>query len=114
MCNLFTCCVQAIKNSLSKQTVSSIVVIPNWGRIGFDGEEELYRFLLRALSTAENGIGRGQLCRLAEQEGLLLTDQAVRDALQALNRLCLISVSRGRGGSRLTLRGRQLAEAFSK
>ena len=72
------------------------------------------RFLLRALSTAENGIGRGQLCRLAEQEGLLLTDQAVRDALQALNRLCLISVSRGRGGSRLTLRGRQLAEAFSK
>ena len=78
------------------------------------GQEELYRFLLRALSTAENGIGRGQLCRLAEQEGLLLTDQAVRDALQALNRLCLISVSRGRGGSRLTLRGRQLAEAFSK
>ena len=69
---------------------------------------------LRALSAAEGGIGRGQLCRLAEQEGLLLTDQAARDALQALNRLGLISVSRGRGGSRLTLRGRRLAEAFSK
>lgn len=78
------------------------------------GQEELYRFLLQALSAAEGGIGRGQLCRLAEQEGLLLTDQAARDALQALNRLGLISVSRGRGGSRLTLRGRQLAEAFSK
>ena len=78
------------------------------------GQEELYRFLLRALSAAESGIGRGQLCRLAEQEGLLLTDQAARDALQALNRLGLISVSKGRGGSRLTLRGRQLAEAFSK
>ena len=78
------------------------------------GQEELYRFLLRALSAAEGGIGRGQLCRLAEQEGLLLTDQAARDALQALNRLGLISVSRGRGGSRLTLRGRRLAEAFSK
>ena len=77
-------------------------------------QEELYRFLLRALSAAEGGIGRGQLCRLAEQEGLLLTDQAARDALQALNRLGLISVSRGRGGSRLTLRGRQLVEAFSK
>ena len=78
------------------------------------GQDELYRFLLRALSAAESGIGRGQLCRLAEQEGLLLTDQVARDALQALNRLGLISVSRGRGGSRLTLRGRQLAETFFK
>ena len=28
------------KNSLSKQAVLSIVVIPNWGRIGFDGDVE--------------------------------------------------------------------------
>ena len=77
-------------------------------------QQEDEALTLRALSAAEGGIGRGQLCRLAEQEGLLLTDQTARDALQALNRLGLISVSRGRGGSRLTLRGRQLAEAFSK
>ena len=28
------------KDSLSKQAVLSIVVIPNWGRIGFDGDVE--------------------------------------------------------------------------
>ena len=28
------------KNSLSKQAALPIVVIPNWGRIGFDGDVE--------------------------------------------------------------------------
>lgn len=74
------------------------------------GQEERYCFVLRALAAAEGGVGRGQLCRLAQEEQLQLTEQMARDILNALNRLGLVSVSRGRGGSTLTRAGAALAE----
>ena len=54
--------------------------------------------------------GRGALLEQARQQGVPLTEQQVRDILWDLNRLGLVSVSRGRGGSRLTRAGLELWE----
>ncbi len=72
------------------------------------GREEGFRFLLCALGEQEGGIGRGRLCQLARERGLSLSEQEIRDMLRVLNKLGLASVSRGRGGSRLTVSGREL------
>ena len=76
------------------------------------GREEALSFLLSALE--DGPAGRGFLCRRAEERGLPLTEQEVRDGLSLLHRLGLISVSRGRGGSRLTQAGRALLEELKQ
>ena len=72
------------------------------------GREEALSFLLSALEAGP--AGRGALCRQARERGLPLTEQEVRDGLSLLHQQGLISVSRGRGGSRLTQAGRALLE----
>ena len=76
------------------------------------GREEGFHFLLHALGEASGGIGRGQLLQEARRQGVLLTEQEIRDILRVLNRLGLVSVSRGRGGSRLTREGRALRQSL--
>lgn len=74
------------------------------------GREEGFRFLVCALGRCGGGAGRGALLEQARQQGVPLTEQQVRDILWDLNRLGLVSVSRGRGGSRLTRAGLELWE----
>ena len=69
------------------------------------GREERFRFVLCALGRADRGMGRGALLEEAKRCGVPLTEQEIRDVLLELNRQGLVSVSRGRGGSRLTRSG---------
>jgi len=69
------------------------------------GREEAFAFVLRALGEASGGVGRCAICRSAREQGVPLTEQEVRGILSVLNGLGLASVSRGRGGSRLTREG---------
>lgn len=77
------------------------------------GREEAFTFLVCAMGQAGCGIGRGTLLRQAREQGLLLTEQEIRDILRTLHGLGLVSVSRGRGGSRLTQEGQQLFQQLS-
>ena len=77
------------------------------------GREEAFTFLVCAMGRAGCGIGRGTLLRQAREQGLLLTEQEIRDILRTLHGLGLVSVSRGRGGSRLTQAGQQLFQELS-
>ena len=70
--------------------------------------EEGFRFLVCALGRCSGGVGRGALLEQARRQGVPLTEQQVRDILYDLNRLGLVAVSRGRGGSRLTRSGTEL------
>ena len=69
------------------------------------GREEAFRFLVCALGRSNGGVGRGTLLLLAREQGVPVTEQEIRDILCTLNGLGLVSVSRGRGGSRLTQAG---------
>jgi len=71
------------------------------------GREEAFSFVMKALGEKDNA-GRGYLCRTAKEQGLSLSDQEIRGILQKLNALGLVSVSRGRGGSRLTQKGKRV------
>ena len=66
------------------------------------GREEAFSFVLSALSQAGRGVGRGTLMQEARARGIPLTEQEIRDILQTLHSLGLVSVSKGRGGSKLT------------
>ena len=77
------------------------------------GREEAFCFLLTALGRAGCGMGRGALLREAQAHGVPMTEQEIRDILCVLNQLGLVSVSRGRGGSRLTQAGRDMLCSLS-
>lgn len=85
---------------------------PDFQRLA-QGREEAYTFLVCALGRSGQGMGRGTLLRLAREQGLPMTEQEIRDMLQALHSQGLVSVSRGRGGSRLTRSGQQLYGVLS-
>lgn len=76
------------------------------------GREEAFRFLLQTLGAQTGGVGRGTLLQEALRQGVPLTEQEIRGILCTLNQLGLVSVSRGRGGSRLTQAGQSLVEQF--
>ena len=78
------------------------------------GREPLFCFLLRTLGGADRGMGRGTLLSEALKEGFRTTEQEIRDILLTLNRLGLVTVSRGRGGSRLSQRGYALYQALAQ
>lgn len=59
-------------------------------------------------------MGRGTLLSEALKEGFRTTEQEIRDILLTLNRLGLVTVSRGRGGSRLSQRGYALYQALAQ
>lgn len=74
------------------------------------GRREAFQTVLAILGELPGGGGRLQICRLAQEQGVPLTEQEVRGILQSLNEQELASVSRGRGGSRLTKKGRALLD----
>lgn len=78
------------------------------------GREELFRFVIHALGPAERGAGRGALLQEARRRQIPATEQELRDVLRVLNRLGMVSVSRGRGGSRLTQAGRGLLSTLTE
>ena len=78
------------------------------------GREPLFCFLLQTLGGADQGMGRGTLLSEALKEGFRTTEQEIRDILLTLNRLGLVTVSRGRGGSRLSQRGHALYQELAQ
>lgn len=72
------------------------------------GREEAFRFLISTMGRIGHGVGRGTLLEEARRQAVPVTEQEIRDILEVLNRLGLVSVSRGRGGSRLTQAGQRL------
>lgn len=77
------------------------------------GREELVSFLVCTMGEADRGIGRGALLLEARRQQIPATEQEIRDVLLVLHRLGLVSVSRGRGGSRLTQKGLALYQELS-
>lgn len=77
------------------------------------GREELFCFLVRTMGGVDRGIGRGALLLEARRQHIPATEQEIRDVLLVLHRLGLVSVSRGRGGSRLTQKGLALYQELS-
>lgn len=69
--------------------------------------------MVRAMGGADRGIGRGALLLEARRHRVPATEQEIRDVLLVLHRLGLVSVSRGRGGSRLTQKGLILHQELS-
>lgn len=78
---------------------------------------ELYGFVLSELCDGydnRTSIGRGTIAEKARQGGLYLTEQEVRTILNRLQEKGLVSISRGRGGSRLTGDGLELARSMKR
>lgn len=76
------------------------------------GKEESFAMVMELLHEAAGGIGRGGVSSRAKALGVPLSEQQVRGILSALHALGLASLSRGRGGSRLTRSGRTLYAAM--
>lgn len=74
------------------------------------GRKELYDVVLMVFYEADSGIGRNRLCELVEEKGIHLTEQEARGILNTLSKNGFLLVSKGRGGSRLTLAGRELCQ----
>ena len=72
------------------------------------GREDTFDLVLDILAQARGGVGRGTICALAGRQGVPITDQEARGLLETLARLGLVTVSRGRGGSRLTREGLEI------
>ena len=75
-------------------------------RAGF-GEREIYFVLncLEAVYRERRRIGRRGIARLADGQGLFLSEGDVRKILKELASDDLVSLSQGRGGARITARG---------
>lgn len=56
------------------------------------------------------GIGREHILREAKDSHIPMSQQEVRNILAKLAQMELAKVSRGRGGSRITLKGREIWE----
>lgn len=70
--------------------------------------QEDYRFALRQLYTAGRNhrqAGRKSLAGAAARSGLQISEQEMRTILRDLERLGLVKIGRGRGGSKLTTQG---------
>lgn len=72
------------------------------------GREEPFSVVLDLLAQSPGGMGRGTICSRAGEQGVRITDQEARGILETLSRLGLVTVSRGRGGSRLTREGLEI------
>lgn len=70
-----------------------------------DAHENEFEFVLDKLAVAyeeRKPIGRKRLSEYADEEGLFLTEQKIRNMLVKLAKIGLINSSKGRGGSRMT------------
>ena len=94
------------KPDLKSSGLSRAAEIPKEPFPFTDGEEALYRFLLREIGTHQiTGVGRSLLLTAARQAGLTLSQYQLRAALSRLEELGYVSISRGRGGCRLSEKG---------
>lgn len=78
---------------------------------------EEYLFVLKSLDEANEKQeikGRMSLAEDAKKENIYLTQQEIRSILSSLDSLALVKVSKGRGGSKITNRGKKLIEAFAQ
>lgn len=76
---------------------------------------EQYQFVLHVLYEgyiSRRNIGRSVISEQASRHGIYLSEQEVRTILNRMQEKGLVSVSRGRGGSRLTGLGKSLAERY--
>lgn len=71
----------------------------------------LYRFLLEELACNPS-MGRKALSENASRAGLNLTEQTIRTMMGHLERLELVEIQRGRGGTHITALGRKVADSL--
>ena len=72
------------------------------------GNLEKYRFLLEQLAHCPS-MGRKALSQLAAAQEILLTEQNIRTVMGHLERLGIVEIQRGRGGTHLTALGREVS-----
>lgn len=76
-----------------------------------------YCFILRVLYHPEKGamgIGRRNLYKNAMEENLPLSDREIRAMLHDLQELGLVTISKGRGATRITLVGKQVFDELNE
>jgi len=59
-------------------------------------------------------IGRRTICNLASMKGLFISEQDVRNIFRLLEELCLVNISRGRGGTVITEEGKRVLNNIVK
>ena len=72
------------------------------------------RAVLLALGQAQGPMGRKQIASHTEENGCLLSEQEVRHVRKHLEEQGLLFISRGRSGSRLTEKGKELVRKLVK
>ncbi|MGB4588978.1 MAG: sigma 54-interacting transcriptional regulator [Clostridiaceae bacterium] len=78
---------------------------------------EAYLFVLKNLDEANEKQeikGRMSLAEDAKKQNIYLTQQEIRSILSSLDSLALVKVSKGRGGSKITNKGKKIIEALSQ
>lgn len=77
---------------------------------------EEYLFVLKSLNEANEKQeikGRMSLAEDAKKQNIYLTQQEIRSILSSLDSLSLVKVSKGRGGSKITNKGKKLLDVIS-
>lgn len=78
---------------------------------------EEYLFVLKSLNEANEKQeikGRMSLAEEAKMQNIYLTQQEIRGILSSLDSLALVKVSKGRGGSKITNKGKKILEVISQ
>lgn len=76
-------------------------------------KKEIYVFILKELQKSKNKkelIGRKKIIEKAEEKGIFVTEAETRKILVDLDKIKLICVSKGRGGSKITSLGENILE----
>jgi len=82
-----------------------------------EGNMDKYIFVLKELENAyikRERTGRRSICSLANMKGLFISEQEVRNIFLTLEKLNLVSISRGRGGTVITEEGRRMLNSIEK
>ncbi|HHV47287.1 MAG TPA: sigma 54-interacting transcriptional regulator [Tissierellia bacterium] len=82
-----------------------------------EGNMDKYIFVLKELENAyikRERTGRRSICSLANMKGLFISEQEVRNIFHTLEKLNLVSISRGRGGTVITEEGRRMLNSIEK
>jgi len=82
-----------------------------------EGNMDKYIFVLKELENAyikRERTGRRSICSLANMKGLFISEQEVRKIFHTLEKLNLVSISRGRGGTVITEEGRRMLNSIEK
>ncbi len=80
-------------------------------------EKSKYFFVLQELDRCyltKQRLGRRSIAEVALKNNIFITEQEVRRVLQGLEGFCLVEVSKGRGGTKITENGRKIVEIIVK